>query len=567
MRYTPTVAGLGDADARPAADAYAAAARMRSGPGPALLAVVVVFAAAGIVALIGLRGDFPLSDDWSYAFAVRSLCKTGTLRMLPWTGASLVLQAGYGAALCRLFGFSFEVLRASTVALATSGVIAFLLLLRTLGMCGATLALGVLLFAVNPLFINLAFSFMTDVPFVVAATWAGYAYARGLSQRSIGLVLVGSLTASAAFLIRQHGIVVALAAAAAAVLATDWPYKQRMRVALASLLVPVLTFVAFHVWLFALHGAPSGYTNKISEAHRITATGLVNCLFRGLEYLGLFLAPLAIALPLRGGRRRLTFAATALLGTLAGALYLREGTLMFSLTNVLYDFGLGPLSLRDTLFLGGEPPVHLGRWLQIPLTIVAIAAAGAIAVAWVRSVIGPRSAAHAFTALAAVMLFGSSLLHTRYYFDRYLLAVVPFLIAAVLASDRLRRLPLAIALVSLLGWYAVAGTHDYLAWNRARWAALDTLTAAGTPATAIDGGMEFNAWNLAPTLDRWPSDADVLRNQPETRHSWWWVVDDRFVVAFRPLHGYHVHDEVPFTRWLVPGHDRILVLERTAADN
>jgi hypothetical protein len=524
---------------------------------------VVVLAAAGMVALIGLRGNFPLSDDWSYAFAVRSLCDSGTLRMLPWTGATLVVQAGYGAVLCALFGFSFEVLRASTVVLATSGVIAFLLLLRTLGMRGATLALGVLLFALNPLFVNLAFTFMTDVPFVVAATWAGYAYARGLAQRSLSLVLVGSLAASAAFLVRQHGVVVALAAAVAAVLATDWPRAERRRAALAALLVPVLTFVAFHVWLFALHGAPAGYTNKISEAHRFTAAGLANCLFRGLEYLGLFLAPLAIALPLRGARRLLTVVATTVLGALAVALYLREGTLMFSLTNVLYDFGLGPLSLRDTLFLGGAPPVHLGPWLQIPLTIVTILAAGAIAVAWTYSVVRPRSAAHAFTALAAAMLFGSSLLHTRYYFDRYLLAVVPFLVATVLASDHLRRLPLALALASLLGWYAVAGTHDYLAWNRARWAGLDTLTTAGTPATAIDGGVEFNAWNLAPTLNRWPSDADVRRDQPETRHSWWWVVDDRFVVAFTPLRGYRVRTEVPFTRWLVPGSDRILVMERT----
>ncbi len=38
--------------------------------------------------------------------------------------------SAYGAALCRLFGFSFTVLRFSTVVLATGGVIGFLLLLR-----------------------------------------------------------------------------------------------------------------------------------------------------------------------------------------------------------------------------------------------------------------------------------------------------------------------------------------------------------------------------------------------------------------------------------------------------
>ena len=548
------MAAGGDAATRREAEA--------AGSGTATLGLLATaLGAVGVAWLVGVRGDFPLSDDWSYAYAVRSICETGLLQMLPWTGASLVLQAGYGAALCRAFGFSFEVLRLSTVVLAASGAGAFVLLQRTLGVRGGALLLGTLLFALNPLFVNLAFTFMTDVPFVVAATCAGYAYAGGLGERSSRRVLVGSLAASAAFLIRQHGIFVALAAACAALLDRDAAPSRRLRLAAAALVLPAVTFVLFHLWLFDVHGVPSGYTNKLSEAHRVTAVGLVNCAFRGVEYLGLFVAPLAVALPLRPLRRG-ALAAIALLAALAGALWLREGTLMFSLTNVLYDFGLGPLSLRDTLFLGEPPPVHVGRWLQLPLTAVAVGAGGVMAAAWIAAVLRPRSPAHAFVALAALFLFASSLLHTRYYFDRYLLAIVPFLVATLAASDRLRRLPLALALACVLGWYAVAGTHDYLAWNRARWNALDRLTITGTPATAIDGGMEFNAWLLAPGLNRWPSDADVRPGQPDDRHSWWWVVDDRYVVAFRPLRGYHVREELPFTRWLVPAYDRLFLLER-----
>jgi hypothetical protein len=413
--------------------------------------------------------------------------------------------------------------------------------------------------------VTLAFTFLTDVPFVVAATWAGYAYARGLDERSSRGVLVGSLAASAAFLIRQHGIFVALAGACAALLDREATLWRRLRLAATALVLPTITFVLFHLWLFAVQGVPSGYTNKLSEAHRVTAVGLVNCAFRGIEYLGLFVAPLALALPLRGPLRRAALGATALLAALAGALWLHEGTLMFSLTNVLWDFGLGPLSLRDTLFLGEPPTVHVGPWLQVPLTAVAVGAGGVMAAAWTAAVLRPRSPAHAFVALAALFLFASSLLHTRYYFDRYLLAIVPFLVATLAgvgASEGLRRLPLALALACVFGWYAVAGTHDYLAWNRARWDALDRLTLTGTPPTAIDGGMEFNAWLLAPVLNRWPSDADVRPGQPDDRHSWWWVVDDRYVVAFRPLRGYHVREELPFTRWLVPAYDRLFLLER-----
>jgi len=117
-------------------------------------------------------------------------------------------------------------------------------------------------------------------------------------------------------------------------------------------------------------------------------------------------------------------------------------------------------------------------------------------------------------------------------------------------------------LAALLGWYAVAGTHDYLAWNRARATGLAELAAAGVAPEAIDGGMEFNAWHLALKLGVWPSDADVRGGKAPTVKSWWWVVDDRYVVSFRPLPGYEVRRSLPYTRWLVPGSGRVVVLER-----
>jgi hypothetical protein len=110
--------------------ARASAAEKRS---PSTLLPIAVIVAGGVVVtwLIGIGGEFPLSDDWSYAYAVRSLCERGRLElMLAWSGASLVLQAWVGAALCRLFGFSFTVLRAATVVAAVAGAVGFYMLAR-----------------------------------------------------------------------------------------------------------------------------------------------------------------------------------------------------------------------------------------------------------------------------------------------------------------------------------------------------------------------------------------------------------------------------------------------------
>ncbi|MEO6028361.1 MAG: glycosyltransferase family 39 protein [Candidatus Binatia bacterium] len=527
----------------------------------------ILIAAAAAIALIGFRGDFPLSDDWSYAYSSRTLCTEGVLRFLPWTGASLVLQAGYGALLCRIFGFSFEVLRISTLTLAATGAIGFFLLLGRAGVRGAPRALATTLFALSPLYVNLSFTFMTDVPFTVAAVWAGYAYVRGFDEQRRAWLVAGAFAAASALLIRQHGIFIAAAASVAALLAGGRPWRVRWGDAFAAGALPLLTSIAFHLWLFRWHGAPGGMEMKLTEARHMDLAGLVNCAFRGLEYLGLLLAPLALAVrhDVIARRPRLAAATCTALAVLALLLWLHDGALMFYLTNVMYDFGLGASSLRDTLFLGLRPPVQVGPALGIPLTLLATMAAGVGLSAYL---MGGWERRHApiplFLSFAAGFLFLGTLLHARYYFDRYLLVVLPFAIAAIAATTPVRVSRAAVVLTALLAWYALAGTHDYLAWNRARYAGLAALTDAGISPREIDGGMEFNAWALAADLGTAPTDAQARSGQAPTVKSWWWVIDDRFVVSFRPLPGYAVRQSLPYSRWLGGGDGRVVILERSS---
>src|SRR6185295_8375443 len=114
------------------------------------------------------------------------------------------------------------------------------------------------------------------------------------------------------------------------------------------------------------------------------------------------------------------FAWWAVLGTLAGALFIAERALMFYLTNVLYDFGLGALTLRDVLFLGYDPPVHLGLPLAVPLTLTALLSAGVLGAALTRPT-RAREPVMVFLHAAAVLVFAATLLQARYYLDRHLL--------------------------------------------------------------------------------------------------------------------------------------------------
>jgi hypothetical protein len=538
---------------------------MTSTTGTGRAVLLIVLGGALVAAAVGIGGEFPLNDDASYAWTTKTLCDTGTFRFLPWTAPSLVFQAGYGAVLCRLFGFSFALLRLSTVVLAIAGVVAFFFLLRRAGARGAMLGLATAVFALNPVYVNLAFTFMTEVPFTTLVLAAAYAFVRGLDERRAAALLVGAVGASAALLVRQQGILVAVAAAAAVLSARSWSWTERRRGVLCCLLLPALAFVGFHLWIVEVVGVPAGYGTRLGMMRDVSLASLVNCGFRGLCYLGLFALPVGavLAAPALRAQRRMVLGAGLGLALMAIALFARERAAMFYLTNVLYDFGVGALTLRDTQFLGMPPPVRLGAALTLPLTLATLGGGALLVAAWTSVAWRERAPVAVFLHVAGALFFGATLLQSRYYLDRHVLTAVPFVLAALAAGyPRAIVSRTAVLLVVLLGWYGVAGTHDYLAWNRARFAGLAKLGAEGVPPAAIDGGVEFNAWHIAPTLGTWPSDAEARSGRPDTVKSWWWVIDDRFIASFHPLPRYAVRDRVPYGRWLAPGTGEVLVLER-----
>ena len=59
--------------------------------------------------------NLPFSDDWSWAFTVKQLNQTGHLLYNGWSSPSVIAQAYWGLLWVKCFGFSFNVLRVSTL--------------------------------------------------------------------------------------------------------------------------------------------------------------------------------------------------------------------------------------------------------------------------------------------------------------------------------------------------------------------------------------------------------------------------------------------------------------------
>ena len=123
----------------------------------ALFPVVAVMAALPFV-------EMGINDDFSYTQIALRLAQTGKLAYNGWNTPMIGLQAYWAALFIKLFGFSFALVRFSTLPFAAGcSVLLYLLALRA----GLSRTLAVFLafvLAFSPLAIPLEASFMTDIP-------------------------------------------------------------------------------------------------------------------------------------------------------------------------------------------------------------------------------------------------------------------------------------------------------------------------------------------------------------------------------------------------------------------
>ena len=546
-------------------------------------------------------GDFPLNDDWAYGWTVQVLLETGRFQLSDWTATNLVSQALWGALYCVPAGFSFTALRLSTLALGLLGVLATYGLLRESHAGKGIAVYGALLVALNPLYFGLAHSFNTDVPSFAMAVTSLYLLMRGLKHDTTAEIVAGVAVALISTLNRQSGILVLPAFGLALLVKRG----LSVRTALLAALPTACGFIvnALYARWLELHGeTPVLFGLQIRHLVATLSSGLAhasttyarNAATMGI-YLGLFLAPFTIAglgPYFRGlsARSRRTLVGITVVGAAVGVACVGGGRSMPLAGNILGRFGLGPQPLKGAglLFGAGAHPVIAAIWgiLTIVGAVGAAILAFRIAAALLAMRGGPEARRSERSAmltlhLAVVALYLGAIagLEEGYWFDRYLIFPLPMLMASVslvagqsgdLCLHVRKNLPAWSALM-LLGAFSVAVTHDYLAWNRARWRALDELTQNGeVPPARIDGGFEFNGWQAGNRLETCaPAFAGYAgRSQvgwDDFTCLWGDPRGDRVLaIAFAPQPGYEIANERPYRRWLPWRLDRIYVLRRRA---
>src|SRR5581483_3330268 len=190
--------------------------------------------------------------------------------------------------------------------------------------------------------------------------------------------------------------------------------------------------------------------------------------------------------------------------------------------------------LRDTFVFGMPYPFHIAYGWRIALMI----ATTLLAIVLAAFVVKSRNLAAIYCIAGTIIM-----MFLRIYFDRYSIDTMwPLAIAIpmVVKDAKLRVAGISLIIVAI---FSIAGTAEYLAWNRARWHAYRWLESRGVTLDQMDGGYEINAMLALRTGQKFLGKPGFA------------VHDDRYIIAFNDVPGYKTLATFPYRRLLGPDGD------------
>src|SRR5579884_1500676 len=351
--------------------------------------------AAYVVPLLIVRPTLRLAliDDWNYQLSVRHLVDNHELWVAPWTAATLVGQIFWGALFAWPFGVGPIPLRFSTLVASFGGTLATYALCREFGVTRRRAVIGGLAVWLNPITFGLSYTFMTDVPFLALMIASVYAYVWAARRASLGGLVVGSALAGLAFLVRQQGVLIALAVFAWFLLKPPpWFRARPYRTALAMLGPCLLAVQEYYLWAWG-NGLPSTQGAYLSDFRTVGWSGTLDLTMKiavvGLFFAGLFLLPLTLGaigeIPTAWARASITAKGAISVGLLCMVFwtrwyYIQNNGRSFPFIpwgSMIHEDGLGVL---DSV---GLRPFFWSHtiWLAIAILCALSAAGGAILIA------------------------------------------------------------------------------------------------------------------------------------------------------------------------------------------
>ncbi len=440
--------------------------------------------------------EAPVGDSWVYEHAVVHLNQTGRIQFPGFTQAMPVVQVLYGAAWSRLFGDTSRSLDLSTAVLGIFGGLLFYGLARKSGAAPWSSAAATALLICNPCYLLMSFSFMTEIPFLVALLASYFAFASATHRSPMMWLWLAAICAAASFGIRPFAGAT-IAGETAALLMFSHDGTKTVRLSKMSVLIPFIAALGacagFWIWLTVLN--PKPWMLEYNE-HRLreyfTLVPFRDYLLRGvLEpalYLGTVLSPLAVLHAFQQWRRSIVISAAIPAASIV----------LIRLTHEqvwnLEQFGCFGGSSR-ALVLSGSPQLDFPAWLGWMLVIV-----GSVGIAGICNALR-QAIQHAnptvLAVLVAAAIYWAAMPFLWFFSDRYDLVLVPAACLLLALAPLPRSLATAAGLMTaVLALVSAAGLFSYHRTMQTIVLETNDLVRQGVSRKQIDAGYSLNGRDL-----------------------------------------------------------------------
>jgi 4-amino-4-deoxy-L-arabinose transferase-like glycosyltransferase len=553
-----------------------------------LFLILALFYYAFNIWYVSPLGNFPINDDFIYSEGARCFAEQGRF-VLERSLSSCFLHIMTGGLLCKLFGFSHEILRCYTLIMGFIGVVSIYLICRELQVKPQVAGLLACCYAANPLLVNLSFSFMTDLPCITLTNLFILCLLRAVKGNRRWYLYAGLLLA-AAVAIRQTSL---LFSAAALVLLAVPSIRRRDGWILVSCLfvLPLLTAIGLER-LMQLPGNDSPerreYTTQIAGSVFSFANdpgGAINSILMKfaelMSYIALFLSPALICAALGVSERRKKFSLLILPAVTSSILiipsileYIRTGRDLpfnYNLWNIP-TLGLDKIVQTSAKMLPQSFHLYL-TFAGAALSVVLVSLIARLAYSVIHTAVrrGGRlgeSNAPLLMTMASVILTASFVTFEIVLrdFDRYYLLLLTPAIMCVALSYRffnVRMSPApAIPLLLLLALNSSWAQQQCMNCERARWLALEFLEKQGATPREIDGGIQYNYTRGGPLRFDGKVPRQLRGSSPQGDMRWWPIHGEKYIVSLCALPGYDCIGVVPYYETLRFKQSGVLILQQ-----
>ena len=542
-------------------------------------------------AIINPIGEFSLNDDWAYSKTVINYLNNGDIEAPAWGGATFLTQLIWAVIFCKIFGFSFTILRLSSIILSLIGIIFFYKLISNYLQSKRLVSLSTIILCFNPIYFQQSNTFQTDIPYTTLSIICFYYFSLFYVRNNISNYIIAIVFSIFSILLKQTGISLGLTFALS--------YLVFRRINIKNLFI---AFIPFFIQLSILLGYGIVKT-KIDNLPGDAYDFLIPLFFDSIFYpnfdiikkfgyyslntslsLGLFIFPFVFPTALLIIKKIKLSNIHLLILCFVICLYsiliiikiiLRGQYLPFS-GNIVYDLGLGPIIMTgiEQNQIPGLTGIGIYAWFALSL----IGAVGFLSLLYfivicIKENFHGHDINNEFPVILGVFSFIYSILYILpflfvYSNIRFLIPTLPYLI--ILSISTMLILEKRFYSITNFNYglsqifffpiilFSICATHDYLLFHRTKMDAIKFLTEnQKIPIEKIDGGFEFNEWNFSH-LYTWK-----MSNDPQKFGRFWPVIDDEYIVTVTEIDGYDLYKVFKYIKWLPPGEFNINVLKRS----